>query len=151
MKNLAKQLTLNKTKIMTNITGNTKLTIGNTLIETVNDYKYLGQTVTFGNRTKTELEVRRAAAWKAFWAQKTCLKGKMKLRTKIKILESTVYPVLTYRAQTWACTAKQLQKILITQYAMLRNILSIRIKDKIKLSKSMQKPKLKTLWNRSKN
>ena len=65
----------------------------------------------------------------------------MGLGAKIRILESAIYPVLTYGAQTWAYTAKQLQKIEVTQHAMLRSILGIKIKDKIKISDILQTSK----------
>ncbi len=140
-------LTINlaKTKIMTNINQFDAIQIENNKIEIVPEYKYLGQTMSLINRTKNELKVRKAKAWKAFWAQKTILKGKMALKTKIKILESTVYPVLTYGAQTWACTVNQIQKLGTTQHSMLRNILGIRLKDKTSNSEIFSKTKTKNL------
>jgi len=57
----------------------------------------------------------------------------MKLKTKIRIFESAVIPVLLYRAQSRATTKKQIQKIQKTQNAMLRSILRLRLKDKVKI------------------
>ncbi|KAM7248927.1 hypothetical protein ACFE04_019398 [Oxalis oulophora] len=132
-------INLSKTKVLTNISEAFEVKLGQIPIESVNEYKYLGQTMSFGNRTKNEIKIRRAAAWKAFWAQRTCLKGKLGLRAKIRILESSVYPVLTYGAQTWAYTVKQLHKIESTQFSMLRSILGIRTRDKIRISEMLEK------------
>ncbi len=69
----------------------------------------------------------------------------MVLKTEIKILESTVYPVLVYGTQTWACTIKQIQKLGTTKHTMLRNILGIRLEDKTSISEIFSKIKIKNL------
>jgi len=101
------------------------------VIERVQEYRYLGQLTSFANKTEKELKVRRGNAWKAFWAQKQNFKSKMSLATKIPIFESTVIPVLLYGAQSWALTAKQQKKIQVTQNAMIRSILGIKLSDKV--------------------
>ena len=75
-------------------------------IECVPEYKYLGQTLAFVNKSEKELKIRRANAWKAFWALRSVFKSNMKLKSKIRILNSAVTPVLTYGVQTWATTNK---------------------------------------------
>ncbi len=119
-----------KTKIITNTNKFESFKIEHNEMEVVHEYRYLGQIMSFEKKMEKELKVRKANAWKAFWAQKTILKGKMNLRSKIRILERTVYPVITCRAQVWACTKKQIMKMKTTQHSMLRNILGIRLKDK---------------------
>jgi len=47
-----------------------------------------------------ELKVRRANGWKAFWAKKAIWRSRLKLKSKIRIFESTIIPILTYGAQT---------------------------------------------------
>ena len=66
-----------------------------TKIERVSEYRYLGQLISFDNKTEKELKVRRANAWKAFWAQKYLLESDLSLKTKVETYESTVLPVLT--------------------------------------------------------
>lgn len=89
---------------------------------------------------------RRANAWKTFWAQKNISKSKMKLELRIRILESFVFPVLTYGAQTWASTRNQTDRLEKTQNAMLRKILGICLKDKIK-SKFTQNRMGQKVWD----
>lgn len=59
----------------------------------------------------------------------------MKIKMKAKIWTSYVLPVTTYGAQTWSLTKNQLTKLKSIQNAMLRSILSIRLKDKVKIDK----------------
>lgn len=112
-------------------TAGQPLQINNTEIEYVQDYKYLGQTVSFTNRTNYEIKTRISNAWKRFWSLKILLKGKMGLRSKMKIFNSSVVPVLTYGAQSWALTQKQLKRVQTTYYSMLRSILGVKLRDKI--------------------
>ena len=137
-------MNLSKTKVMSNIKNLTTIRLGGGAeIERVHEYKYLGQTLSFENKLEKELEVRRANAWKAFWSLKSIFKSKMKLSSKIRILESAVIPVLTYGAQTWAATSKQTQKIQKTQNAMLRSILGLRLKDRVRIEEIFNKSKAK--------
>lgn len=132
-----------KTKVMSNIQTLGEIEISSQKIEKVTEFKYLGQTVSFENRSEKETKIRRANAWKAFWGQKIFWNGKLSLKAKIKIFESNVIPVLTYGAQTWAHTKKQTEKLMTTQNSMLRNILKIKIKDKVRISKILEKTKAK--------
>ncbi len=87
-----------KTKIMTNISQFEEIRVGKNRIEVFSEYKYqyLGQTMSLENRTKNVLKIRRANAWKAFWVPSKILRGKMNLKSKVRIHKSTVYPTLTY-------------------------------------------------------
>lgn len=62
----------------------------------MSEYKYLGQPTSFkNNRGEGIINTRVPNFRKAFWAHKSILKSKMKSRTRIKILDSCVIPVLT--------------------------------------------------------
>jgi len=67
----------------------------------------------------------------------------LKLKSKIRVFESTIVPVLTYGAQTWATTKKQLGKIQTAQNSMLRQLLGIKLKDKVSLEKIYTKTRAK--------
>ena len=113
-------MNLGKTKIMSNIDNLANIKIDDVVIEKVEEYKYLGRTIAFSDKTNKELKVRRANAWKSFWAQRRILMSKIKFNTKMRIFNSTVLPVMTYEAQTWATTKKQLNKLATSQHTTLR-------------------------------
>lgn len=46
-----------------------KINLENTGIEIVSEYKYVGQTTSFENRTKNEPKIGRKNGWRAFRAQ----------------------------------------------------------------------------------
>ena len=54
----------------------------------------------------------------------------MRINTKAKILESCTIPVLTYGAQMWAPTSKQIERLRVTVRAMERIMVGIKLKDK---------------------
>ena len=140
-------LTINKTKtnILTNIENLEEIKIDNEKIARVEEYKYLGQTLSFSDKSAKELKIRRANGWKAFWAKKSIWQSKLKLNSKIKIFESTITPVLAYGAQTWAGTKGQTKKMQTTQNAMLRKILSVRLMDKIRLEDIFRRTKARNV------
>jgi len=87
---------MSKTKILTNISNLQNITLGDATIEQVEDHRYLGQTLSFANKSEKELKIRMSDAWKAFWAQRHLLEGNLSIKTKIRVLESTIIPVLLY-------------------------------------------------------
>lgn len=114
-------------------------------LEMVDEYKYLGQTVSFKNRSDKEIKIRINNSWKAFWAQKHIFKSNMKMKTKAKILSTGVLPVATYGAQTWPIARRHLKKLKVMQNSMFRSILKIKLKDKIKLLDIKEKIKVKDI------
>ena len=112
---------------MNNIEGDQEIAIEGGRIEQVEEYVYLGQTISTKEGMEKEQKVRRAKAWKKFWTL-----SKMSIRSKIKILESCVIPVLSYGAETWALTKMQVDKLQKTQRSMERNILGIKIRDRVR-------------------
>ena len=76
-------MNLSKTKIMSNIDNLVSIKLDEEEITKVEEYRYLGQMVSFSDKTNKELKIRRANARKAFWAQRKILLSKMKLSTKM--------------------------------------------------------------------
>lgn len=130
-------INLSKTKIMTNIPNLEKIKVNGVEIEEVSEYRYLGQIIPMKNKTDKELKIRRANAWKAFWAH--ILQSNLKMKSKVRIFESRVVPFLLYGAQTWVLSAKQLEKLQTTQNSMLRNLLKVRLKDEVSIAYIYQK------------
>lgn len=129
------EINIHKTKVMHNAEEDSKIEINGVAIENVDEYKYLGQVVAFTDKSKKELKARISNAWKAFWAHKEIFQSRIDVKMKINVLESCVYSVLTYGAQTWSLTKQQILRIKRTQNAMLRKILGVKLLDKIENSK----------------
>lgn len=123
-----------KTKYMSN-TDRGDVYANNNKIEKVNEYTYLGQILSFEDRTNKEIATRKRKAWAGFWALKQIFKSEMSTTSKIKILESNIIPILTYGAQTWSLTKQQTEGIKKTQRAMERSILKIKVKDRVRNEK----------------
>lgn len=69
-----------KTKVIIDISDSGEINLNGIEIEKVSEYRYLGQIVSFENKSEKEIKIRRANAWKAFWTQKYLLKGNLKLK-----------------------------------------------------------------------
>lgn len=119
-----------KTKYMSNKKGG-EITFGKHTLEKQENFTYLGQIISFRNKMNKELEERRNRAWRGYWALRPIFKGKLRRQTKIRMLESCIYPILLYGAQTWTTTKREAKKLLSTQNSMLRSILKIRQSEKI--------------------
>ncbi len=131
-------MNITKTKFITNRGWTNELWTEGTKLTRVDDYRYLGQSTKFANNMDGIIRERISNAWKAFWANKIIWKSKMKNEQKVKILDSCVMPALTYGAQTWSLTKRQMQRLISAQNSMLRNILEIVRRDKIKTTNIQQ-------------
>ncbi len=65
----------------------------------VEQYKYLGQIVSFENQKPKEIKTRISNSWKAFWAQGNTSISKQSLKTKAKLLENGIFPVTTQKPE----------------------------------------------------
>ncbi len=110
-----------KTKYMSNKEEG-KIVVGNSGREKVEDFTYLGQVLEFKNKMKKELEARRVRAWRGYWALGPIFKGKLRVQSKVRKLESCIYTILLYDAQTWSTTKTEAKKLLVTQNSMLRKV-----------------------------
>ena len=67
--------------------------------------------MSFEEKMEKELKARTTNAWRAYGSLKNVFKGKMSMSTERKVFERCVKPVLTYGAQTWTLTSRQLKKV----------------------------------------
>lgn len=113
-----------KTKIMTN-SSSKDFIIDDWKIDKVDDFRYLGQNVSFISKTDKELDTRISAAWRSFWSLKKFLLSNLPMSHKQKLMDTIILPILTYGAQTWTLTVKDENKLQAEQKAMERRILKI--------------------------
>ncbi len=62
------EINMSTTKILTNLGLNQPIKIGNQEIEIINNVIYLGQTISFQNQNKKEIDKRLAIGWSKFGA-----------------------------------------------------------------------------------
>ena len=125
------KMNLTKTKFMTNITDDREITIGDTVIERVDSYVYLGHKLKLGidNQT-TEIKRRIGLGWAAFGKLRLIFKSKMNNSLKRKVFDSCVLPVLTYGAETLTLTKASENKLRVAQRAMERSMIGITLRDR---------------------
>ena len=116
-----------KTKSMTNFATTQKIEIEGIEIEKVEQYKYLGQTIAFEDRTATEVQLRIQAGWAVFGKYKEILQNKdIPNCLKRRVSNQCIIPTMTYGCQTWTLTKDIVNKIVVTQRKMERKMLGIK-------------------------
>lgn len=121
-----------KTVLLTNSQKETNISLNGVVIESSEEAIYLGQVIAFSDSLERELKRRKAKAWNSYWSLRDIFKGNFTQEMKRKIFESCVLPVLTYGAQTWAPTDRQLVGLARTQIGMERSMLGVKRKDRVR-------------------
>lgn len=141
-------LNASKTKILTN--GEPcYIKIDDTNIETVKEYIYLGQLVSFDNSTQNEIQRRIALGWRKYWSLKELMKNnQIDIKIKTKLYNIVILPTLTYGCQTWALRKEDENKLAICQRKMERSMLGIKLQDKINNKTIRKKTKIYDINNK---
>ncbi len=92
---------------------------------------YLGQLISFENRTEKEIETRISKTWKKFWSLKNIFKGPFKLKQKREIFNLCTLPTLTHGSETWSLNEKIINKIKVTQNTLERSILNTKRREHV--------------------
>ncbi|KAG7301234.1 hypothetical protein JYU34_014132 [Plutella xylostella] len=120
-----------KTKVMYNTAEILQIQLEGETLETVNDFIYLGRSLSFQNNESEEINRRIANTWKRFWQLKHIFKNKrISIKLKSRAFDTCLLPILTYGAQTWALTKKDVLKLKTTQRKIERSMLSLRLIEK---------------------
>ena len=121
------QVNIAKTKVMkSNTTSTEPIQIGNTQLEEVGKFVYLGSTVTQTGGTDEDVKARIYKARHTFanlhkvWSSKN-----IRVNTKLKIFNSNVKSILLYGSETWFLTKKLESKLQTFINKCLRRILNI--------------------------
>ena len=122
-----------KTKFMTNTNTTDNIQINGTDIEKVTNYNYMGQTIAMKNSTKQEVSIRIKAGWTVFGKYREIfLDRHLPMSLKRKVFNQCVLPAMTYGCQTWSLTKALVKKLETSQRAMERNMLNVKLKDRIR-------------------
>ena len=128
------KMNMDKTKVMLNAhVTPTPIKIGDSTLEVVDDYVYLGQTVQLG-RSNFEKEVNRRIrlGWAAFGKLRGIFSSNLPQCLKTKVYDQCVLPVITYGTETWSLTMGLIRKLKVTQRAMERAMLGVSLRDRIR-------------------
>ena len=128
---VAKSIGLNinekKTKVMTiNNSATQPVTLGQNIIEEVEDFKYLGSMLSNNNGTAKDIRARINKARGSFCQLKSIWKsGSISMKTKVKIYNSNVKSVLLYGAECWRVIQTDMNKLSSFHNTCLRKICKI--------------------------
>jgi len=119
-----------KTKVMA--IGETPASVkdGDLSIQQVDQFCYLGSTVTPSNSIDQELNIRIGKAASAFRLLHNTWRAKIHLQTKMRIYRAVIIPTLLYGGESWATTRKHEQRLDAFDSRCLRSILKIKWTDK---------------------
>jgi len=79
-----------------------KLRSGDTQIDQVKSFSYLGSTVNGNSTLEEEIRERMAKGNKAFYANKALFQSKLvSRRSKLKLYQTVIRPVVVYGCETW--------------------------------------------------
>ena len=100
----------------------------NTEIETVKTFTYLGSELKAEGGTENEIKRRIALAGAVFnrLQDKIVKRHDIKLKTKLRIFNTCVIPVLTYGSESWSITKTMENKLNATENMWLRRLLRIK-------------------------
>ncbi len=124
------QINANETVLLSNQEVPPNIVIEEIEIKVEEEAIYPGQLNSFKERMSREFRRRRAKGWRNFRSLKQIFESKMSMDLKTKIFDSCILPVLTYGAQTWAATRKQLNDLATSQIAMKRSMIGIKMRDR---------------------
>lgn len=150
------RINIKKTVVMTN-GPKLSITLNGAQLEYTNEAVYLGQLISFDQKTSHEIERRITKCWSKFWSLRKILKGSTSIKMKGKVIEKCILPVLLYGCQTWAPTQRDYSRLDSTQMQLLRSTCGIsrlqKIRNKVIRSKfggqelaSQKAKKLKWRW-----
>ncbi len=107
--------------------------IDNISLEQVDQFKYLGVTLTPSNDSTTEINHRLMLASTVLGKlQRVWKDDDVSLRTKLRLVNALVYPVLLYGAEVWTIKKADQNKLEAFEMRCYRKVLNISWQDKIR-------------------
>ena len=102
-------------------------------IDTVEKFKYLGSVILPNGQGKEEVLIRIDNARSAFLQLKSVLwsRAEISLKTKVRIYETAIRPILLYGSETWPVRVEDIRKLETFDHWCLRTILRIRWRDHV--------------------
>ena len=93
------------------------------VLEMVDQFRYLGSTVTADNDMVTEINIRISSASKCTWGLNSILRSKsLSHTTKLCVYKTIIRPVLSYACETWTTTKDTMMRLEVFERSVLRRI-----------------------------
>ena len=97
--------------------------IDNSSIERVEEFKYLGTTLTYQNSIQEEIKCRLKLGNACYYSVQNLLSSSLLSKTlKIKIYRTTILPVVLYGCETWSLTLREERRLRVFENRVLRRV-----------------------------
>jgi hypothetical protein len=130
------EISIPKTKVMVFTNEDqvkANISIEETTLEQVDQFKYLGVTLTPSNDSSSEIKNRLMLASVVLGKLQRVWKDKdISLRTKLRLVKALVNPVLLYGSEAWTIKKADEKKLQAFEMRCYRRILNISWKDKVR-------------------
>ena len=134
---LGLQMNTGKTEVLHRSTEDSipaqPISIRGNILKEVQDFTYLGSTISNNCSLDREVNSRISRASAAFGhlSDRVYLNRNLKLTTKIKVYQAIVLSILLYGSETWTLYSKHLKKLNVFHLRCLRRVLHITWQDKV--------------------
>jgi len=99
------------------------MNIGNSSFETVEEFKYLGTTLTNQNSIQEEIKSRLKSGNACYHSVQNLLSSSLLSKNlKIKIYRSIILPVVLYGCETWSLTSREEHRLRVFENRVFRRI-----------------------------
>ena len=142
-------MSLKKTNVMAQGTDNQpKISVDNYELEAVNQFTYLGSTISSNISLDAEIDKRigKAATTLARLTSRVWENPKLTIKTKIAVYNACVVSTLLYGSETWTTYARQERRLNSFHMRCLRRILGISWEEKVPNTEVLSRANLPTMF-----
>ncbi|BHF78171.1 hypothetical protein SprV_0602128300 [Sparganum proliferum] len=110
-----------------------QISVNGTQLQVVENFPYLGSTLSHNTKIDDEVANRISKASQAFGRLQSTVWNRhgLQLRTKLKMYKAVILPTLLYGAETWTVYARQARRLNHFHLSCLRRILRLNWQDRI--------------------